>query len=202
MELRYSRHEFSWNRAVGGIARGQVLSSPGPMASKGLPGLNQLFWAMVWEDREFSIQTSGWRRCRGWLLTSCLLILLWTLSWITTGGQPQLLCVPSVWSQRAPQPGAMGGRGQGQPEPSESSQNPLQHPPAGFGECPSPWQQGASPLCLVSGHGYGLRSGVWGVPSQRILGGLAGVGVPTCGPGGLPWTCLPPPPPPDKHGAV
>ena len=85
---------------------------------------------------------------------------------------------------------------------SESSQNPLQHPPAGFGECPSPWQQGASPLCLVSGHGYGLRSGVWGVPSQRILGGLAGVGVPTCGPGGLPWTCLPPPPHPDKHGAV
>lgn len=63
-------------------------------------------------------------------------------------------------------------------EPSESSQNPLQHPPAGFGECPSPssaapgWEAGASPLCLVSGHGYGLSLGVWGVPSQRILGGL------------------------------
>ena len=62
VELRYSRHGFSWSRAVGGIARGQVLSSPGPTASKGLPGLNQLFWTMVWEDCEFSIRTSGWRR--------------------------------------------------------------------------------------------------------------------------------------------
>ena len=83
VEHRYSRHGFSWSRAVGGIARGQVLSSPGPTACKGLSGLNQLFWAMVWEDRGFSIQTSGWRRCRGWLPACCLLTLLWTLSWVT-----------------------------------------------------------------------------------------------------------------------
>ena len=157
VDHRYSRHGFSWSRAVGGVARGQLLSSPGPTASKGLPGLNQLFWAMVWEDHEFSIQTSGWRRCRGWLLASCFLTLLWVLSWVTTGGQPQLLYVPSVWPQRAPQPGAVGGRDQGQPEPSESSQNPLQYPPAGFGECPSPWQH------YLGLGGWGPAHSAWSV---------------------------------------
>ncbi|KAI2582628.1 plexin domain containing 1 [Homo sapiens] len=48
------------------------------------------------------------------------------------GGQPQLLCVPSLWPQRAPQPGTVGRCGRGQPEPSEDPHNTLQHPPAGF----------------------------------------------------------------------
>lgn len=37
VEHRYSRHGFSWSRAVGGIARGQVLSSPGARHARELP---------------------------------------------------------------------------------------------------------------------------------------------------------------------
>lgn len=54
------------------------------------------------------------------------------------------------------------------------------------------WEAGGQPT--LPGQWAWLWPEVWGLGSAfpGILGGLTRVGVPTCGPGGLPWTCLPP----------
>lgn len=135
--------------------------------------------------------------------SSCLLR---ALCWVALGGQPQLLCVPPVRPQRASQSGAVDGCGRGQPKPSEGPQNSLQHPPAGFGECPSiqqrtlGWEIGGSSLS-------GQWAWLW--PEVCDLGGAFRGSWGTRPELGCPPVVLEaypghafPPPCPDKHGVV